>query len=237
MSSHRVKKNKLKKVAIFDIDGTIFRSSLLIELVEALIQEKIFSPRIRKIYLNQYYSWLNRKGLYSDYIEAVIEAFEKNIKGAPYARIQTISKKVIAVHKDRVYCYTRDLVKKLKADDYYLLAISHSPLIIVESFVKELGFNKVYGRMFEFDKSNKFTEKVLYKELIDDKSKILTRVLKKEKLSLKKSVGVGDTDSDISFLKMVDHPICFNPNQKLYRYAKRKGWEIVVERKDVIYKI
>ena len=29
----------MKKVAIFDIDGTVFRSSLLIELTDALIQE------------------------------------------------------------------------------------------------------------------------------------------------------------------------------------------------------
>jgi len=35
---------------------------------------------------------------------------------------------------------------------------------------------------------------------------------------------------------MVDKPIAFNPNSKLYRYAKRAGWKIVVERKDVIYK-
>jgi len=30
---------KKRKVAIFDIDGTIFRSSLLVELLEALIAE------------------------------------------------------------------------------------------------------------------------------------------------------------------------------------------------------
>lgn len=230
-------KIKKQKIAVFDIDGTIFRSSLLIELVEALIQEKIFFPRIRKIYLNQYYNWLNRKGHYSSYIEAVVKAFEKNIKGVSYSKLQAISKKVVAIHKDRVYCYTRDLIKKLKADNYYLLAISHSPLIIVESFAKELGFNKIYGRMFELDKNGKFTKRVLYKELVDDKAKILVRVLKKEKLNLKKSVGVGDTDSDISFLKIVDHPVCFNPNRKLYQYAKRKGWKIIVERKDVIYEI
>ncbi len=47
---------------------------------------------------------------------------------------------------------------------------------------------------------------------------------------------MGDTETDISFLKMVDNPICFNPNKNLYNYAKKKGWEIVVERKDVIYK-
>jgi phosphoserine phosphatase len=76
---------------------------------------------------------------------------------------------------------------------------------------------------------------VLYLELISDKAEILKRAVEKEKLTLKGSVGVGDTESDVAFLKMVERPICFNPNQKLYQYAKRAGWEIVVERKDVVY--
>ena len=75
----------------------------------------------------------------------------------------------------------------------------------------------------------------LHLDLILDKSKILQRAVNKENLTLKHSVGVGDTESDISFLKQVAKPICFNPNRKLYNYAKRKHWSIIVERKDVIY--
>jgi len=36
---------------------------------------------------------------------------------------------------------------------------------------------------------------------------------------------------------MVKRLICFRPNKALYIYAKKVGWEIVVERKDVVYKI
>jgi phosphoserine phosphatase len=50
-------------------------------------------------------------------------------------------------------------------------------------------------------------------------------------------VGVGDTESDISFLELVEKPICFNPNKRLYTYAKRNDWKVVVERKDVIYEL
>ena len=76
---------------------------------------------------------------------------------------------------------------------------------------------------------------MLYLDLIIDKAKVLKRAIEKEKLTLGGSVGVGDTESDIAFLKMVENPICFNPNKKLYQYAKRAGWKVIVERKDVIY--
>ncbi|MEK9176835.1 MAG: hypothetical protein AAB923_00910, partial [Patescibacteria group bacterium] len=51
------------------------------------------------------------------------------------------------------------------------------------------------------------------------------------------SVAVGDTESEIPMLRLVERPIAFNPNRKLFAYAKRRGWEIVVERKDVVYEI
>jgi phosphoserine phosphatase len=61
--------------------------------------------------------------------------------------------------------------------------------------------------------------------------------VEKENLSLRHSIGVGDTESDISFLELVSKPICFNPNEKLYQHAKRLKWAVIVERKDVIYAI
>jgi len=42
---------------------------------------------------------------------------------------------------------------------------------------------------------------------------------------------------NMPMLEIVDNPICFNPNSKLYRHAKRNGWRVVVERKDVVYQL
>jgi HAD superfamily hydrolase (TIGR01490 family) len=228
---------KKNKIAVFDIDGTIFRSSLLIELIEMMIEEKVFSQRVKTSYAHAYKKWFERKGTYEDYINAVVVAFENNIAGVDYRVFNKIAKQVIDVHQNQVYRYTRDLIKTLKKKNYYLLAISHSPKEIVQEFCKQLGFDKVYGRAYEVGNNNKFTARTLQLELISDKAKILKRVLLKENISLADSVGVGDSEGDISLLKLVDQPICFNPNAKLYAKAKRLGWQVVVERKDVIYKI
>ncbi len=226
-----------KKVAIFDIDGTIFRSSLLIELVEELIRAGIFKPRVRRIYARDKVKWLDRKGDYEAYIMSVVAAFRRNIRGVRFSEFDRVAKRVVALHKDRVYRYTRDLVRELKKKNYYVLAISHSPKAAVDAFCRHLGFSKVYGLMYEVDAKGKFTGGMMHEELIFDKAAILLRALEKEYLTLHGSVGVGDTESDIRFLKLVETPICFNPNQKLYRVAKRNGWKVVVERKDVVYKM
>ena len=56
-----------------------------------------------------------------------------------------------------------------------------------------------------------------------NKAATLRRAVLKEGLTLAGSIGVGDTESDIPFLELVEQPICFNPNAKLYAHAKRRN--------------
>ncbi len=227
----------MKKVAIFDIDGTIFRSSLLIEITEALIDAGIFKPSIKKYYAEHYQNWLDRKGSYEKYIDGVVRAFENNIKGVKYEDFLKISKKVLAAKQERTYQYTRDLIKQLQKKNYYLLAISNSPEVIVSNFCKQLGFDKAYGRIYEVNEKGIFTGKILHEKIISDKAKVLQRAVGKENLTIEGSVAVGDTESDIPMFKLVDRPICFNPNRRLHAAAKKYGWKMVVERKDMFYEI
>jgi HAD superfamily hydrolase (TIGR01490 family) len=228
---------KLQKVAIFDVDGTIFRSSLFLELTDALIEEDIFPKKMTAMYDKQYKRWLDRKGSYDDYIMAVVHAYLTHIKGVAYKDFVRVAERVVALRKDRVYRYTRDLVKDLRKRRYYLLAISQSPKIILEGFCKNLGFHKVYGRIYETGPEGKFTGEIGDLHLIANKANIVRRAVEKENLTLKGSVGVGDTEDDIPFLELVEKPICFNPTKELYRHAKRNKWKVVVERKNVIYEL
>lgn len=227
----------MKKVAIFDIDGTIFRSSLLIELTEALIEGNLFPQSARYKFNKSYQDWLDRKGTYDAYINDVVKAFLHHIKKMRREQLVKVSRQVIAFHKNRTYVYTRKLIDELKKKKYYLLAISNSPKEILDEFCSNWGFDKVYGRVYEVGKDGRYTGKILYLDQISDKSKILKRFIEKENFNLADSYGVGDSESDIKFLTFVENPICFNPNSKLYEHGSRAGWKIVVERKDVVYEI
>lgn len=233
---------KPKPIAVFDIDGTVFRSSFLVELIEALIAEGMFPKAVRSHYADAWRRWQARAGsaktgfTYYEFITNVVFAYRKHIAGVRRADLWRVAEKVVAFHKVRLYRFTRDLIRKLKRT-HYLLAVSHSPYEVVAPFAKSIGFNKVYAQVYEVDKSVRFTGRILYEDVIMNKGKILRRAVKKQRLALESSVGVGDTESDIPFLKLVTRPIAFNPSKKLYDYARKHDWEVVVERKDVIYKI
>lgn len=224
-----------RKVAMFDVDGTIFRSSLLIELVEELVHEKIFPENARELYIKQRQKWLDREGDYGAYIEAMVAAFQKHLKGVHYGDVADAAERVVSMRWKQVYCYTRDLLTELREEGYFLLAISHSPKTMLDKFCPRLGFDKVYGTIYEIGPEGRFTGGIIDQHLIANKANVVRRAVEKENLTLKRSIGVGDTESDIPFLELVARPICFNPNAKLYRHARRLGWKVVVERKDVVY--
>jgi HAD superfamily hydrolase (TIGR01490 family) len=226
-----------KKIAFFDIDGTVFRSSLLVELTHALCAQGVFPPAAMAEFRAEEEAWQNREGTYDEYITALIGAFLRHLRGVHYGDFADVGKAVVTENSKRVYRYTRDLLSELKAHDYTVVAISQSPKAILDEFCAGYGFDKVYGRIYELGPQDRFTGRVLDEELIADKAKIVERVVEKGGYDLSLSLAVGDTDGDIPLLGSVEQPICFNPNRRLYDYARAAGWPIVVERKDVVYTI
>lgn len=226
-----------RKLAVFDVDGTIFRASLARSLFYELVERGVFPKRAEREVRPLYESWLNRLGRYDAYIDKLVEVFHKCIRGVKRETLRTLSRKVVAREKMRTYRFTRDLIKELKRKNYFIIAISGSPFEIVRCYNSFLRFNKTYGTVLEVDKNGRYTGNMKYLYSVRDKHILIERVVEKYGLTLKGSVGVGDTEGDITMLKMMDRSIAFNPTSGLYKVAKKTGWEIVVERKDVIYKI
>jgi HAD superfamily phosphoserine phosphatase-like hydrolase len=133
--------------------------------------------------------------------------------------------------------FSEALIKKLRKEGYHLLVISGSPLEIVEEYNKQyLKFDSVYGSVYELDDEGIYTGRAIF-EPSRMKDKIVEQYIKEHKLTLDDSYGIGDTESDGSFLGLVANPIAFNPNQNLKALAEKHGWRIVVEKKDVIYEL
>jgi HAD superfamily hydrolase (TIGR01490 family) len=226
--------------AVFDIDGTFFRSSLLIEVMAAMVKEGLFLPDTPKKYQDAYTRWVTRQGSYHEYIQAVVWAFYSHIPGVKSFDFQDIAKRVVFTERDKVYRFTRELLAECREEERYLLAISLSPKYLVTEFANYYGFDKSYGVMLE-EVDGLFTGRDLSLQLLESKALILRRAVEKENLDLNDSIGVGDTEGDIPILEMVSRPICVNPNRMLYERAKdtphEARWEVRVERKDVVYRI
>lgn len=228
--------NKKTKLAVFDIDGTIFRKNLAFELIDELAWMKIFGKGVRNELVKMYTNWLDHKGVYEDYRKALVSLYSKNIIGLHREDILKASQIVVPFYKDRTYVFTFDLIKRLREENYAIIAISGSPSEIVEEYNKHMKFDAVFGSVYELDANGVYTGNAVF-EPTKDKGQVVRQYLAENNLDLAGSYGVGDTESDVSFLKIVENPIAFNPNENLKKIAEQEGWRIVVEKKDVIYEI
>ncbi|HLC99937.1 MAG TPA: HAD-IB family phosphatase [Patescibacteria group bacterium] len=221
-----------RKLAIFDIDGTIFRSSLVIQMVHRLVENGMFPKEANEEIEQDYLAWLNRKGTYEKYIWQVVKIHLKYIGGCSVKKVEHIADQLIRDQKDRVYRFTRSLIADLRTKNYFLLALSGSPDYIVSAFAQAYHFDGSFGSTYLTNNGVFTGEGVSLK-----KQEVLSVFLREKinEIDPKDWIAVGDTKDDIPTLETVGQPIALNPDQGLAEYAKKKGWRIVVERKDVIY--
>jgi len=223
-----------QKIAVFDIDGTIFRKNLAFELINELAWLGIFRKDIRNTLLKLYTRWLEHKGTYEEYRVALVRLYAENIKGVEKSEIIRASKIVIPFYKDRTYVYTNNLIEKFKKEKYHIIAVSGSPSEIVEEYNRYLKFDAVFGSVYETDDKGIYTGRAIFEPTIH-KGHVVKQYVTENNLTFRDSYGVGDTESDAKFLEIVDHPVAFNPNLNLKKIAEEKKWKIIVEKKDVIY--
>ncbi len=223
-------------LAVFDVDGTLFRRGLLPALTRRLVEEEVFSEGVREELSRDYYAWVERRGSYETYDKLVMELFLRELAGVPVAELRRCATVEVEAHGRRLHMYTRDVTWRLKRAGYYLLAISGSPQEILDLFLEPLGFDRSWGTVLGHDDEGRYTGEVL-KDPFKNKRLVLEEFLENAGVGLEGSVGMGDTLSDVRFLEMVGVPIAFNPNRSLFDVARRWSWPIVVERKDVIYNL
>lgn len=228
-------KGTKRKLAVFDLDGTIFRNSLLIELHWELVKEGVFSRSVLHTLDRYYHNWVNRRGEYEDYLSQVIKLFDRQVVGIPAAVVRHAARRVVRQQKNIVYRFTRDLLQKIKKD-HILIAISGSPVEAVREFTRYWKFDYVLGTEMEIKKGYYTGQKSVVHSL-DKKGSLRTLLQAHGLVKQPLALAVGDTEADVGILELAAKPICFNPNQKLYQIAKKQHWEVVVERKNVIYEM
>jgi HAD superfamily hydrolase (TIGR01490 family) len=228
---------KKNKIAIFDIDGTIFRKNLHFELINELSWMKIFSVEARNKLIEIYDNWLQHEGTYEDYRKALVELYALHIKGCSQKEVFKACQVLIPFHAKRTYIFAEKLIKKLRKEGYHLIAVSGSPIEVVEEYNRHyLKFDNVFGSIYTLDEEKKYTGEAEF-EPSRNKGHVIEQYVYEHKLTFEGSYGVGDTESDISLLHLVENPIAFNPNQNLKAVAEKENWRIVVEKKDVVYEV
>ncbi len=221
---------------MFDIDGTLIRWQLYHGIADALARLGYFDSADFKAVREARMLWKQRthQESFKDYEGRLIAAYDQLLTKLTVSQFNQAADAVFEEYKDQTYTYTRDLIKDLQTKNYLLFAISGSQSEIVAKIASYYGFTDYIGS--EYKKlGNRFTgEKVIAK---GTKHLLLQKLVQAHKATYRGSIAVGDSEGDISMLEQVETPIVFNPNKLLFEQAQKRGWQVVIERKNMIYEL
>jgi len=220
--------------AVFDLDGTLIRWQLYHAVFEQLASRGHIDQVVYSAVVTAEKRWKDRQMDFRSYQMLLINSYDQALHKLDPEQVKEAIENAYLEHRDQIYTYTRDLIAELKKKSYILLAISGSHHEIVELVARHYGFSDWAGTEYH-QKDGRYTG--TYTFPAHKKGETLKKFIEKHGLSTKGSIGVGDSESDIAMLELVERPVIFNPSRGLLEHAQAKGWEIVVERKDVVYQL
>ncbi|MBP9820606.1 HAD family phosphatase [Candidatus Saccharibacteria bacterium] len=222
--------------AVFDIDGTLLRWQFYHAIIHELGKNNLLSKNAHSKIVKARMAWKVRSNpdSFGQYEDVLITNYLKELPNITPTEHKNAEETIYKIYKNQTYTYTLNLIKELKQKNYLIFAISGSPQGIVDIMAKDLGFNGAIGAVLE-QKDGKYTDKITTP--IFDKALAVQKLISTYSLKLYDSIAIGDSKSDIAMLSSVERGIAFNPDSNLYNAALKNGWDIVIERKNVVYQL
>ncbi|KAB3530229.1 HAD family hydrolase [Alkaliphilus serpentinus] len=234
----------MSSIGVFiDIDGTLYRNSLMLEHFQKLLKYEIIDPAIwHSAAKKLFHSWDKRQGDYEDYLLEVAAIYLQSMKGLNRGEINFISNQIIDMKGDRVYRYTRDQILWHKEQGHKIFFVSGSPDYLVEKMAIKYKVTDFKGTQYKVDENDYFTGEIDQMWDSNNKHDAIMEFVEKYNINLEGSYAYGDTNGDFSMLKLVGNPVAINPARELLLNIKSdpqlvKNTLIIIERKDVIYKV
>lgn len=225
-----------RKFAAFDIDGTLFRSGLYREVFYELYKMGVLPNDLTEQTTEKHREWRHRlhDNAFEEFEKIMVHGLDSYLPKLRVVDYEIAVERVIEKKAENVYVYTRNLLRKLQHNGYFTVAISGSQKELVEPFAQRYGFDTWVGQ--EWERGDEyFTGHVT--KTHTDKDKIIERLMESHQLTLTDSYAVGDSNGDVGMLGLVTHPIAFNPTYELFEKAIKRGWKIVIERKNLSYEL
>jgi len=159
----------------------------------------------------------------------IIDAMVSWVKGIPEKSIDDLCTEVFnevlfpSVYKDAI-----SEIKHHKAKNAKVVILSSALATICKQMAENLNIDDIICSGLEV-KNGYITGRPLGHLCFgEEKAVMLKRCCEIFNFSLSEAWYFGDSISDLHALNAIGNPVCVNPDKKLKKVAKRRGWKIVL---------
>lgn len=209
--------------AFFDLDRTLIRRSSVLALAPSFQRRGLISRRdLAKSAFWQVLFVL--RGASAERVRSASEDGMAILKGFSVEEMQhLVGDAMEPVLRPLVYAEPLHLVQQHRARGEKVYIVSATLQEIVEHIARDLGFDGAIGSICEIA-DGVYTGRTLRAAHGGGKAAALRELAETKGIDLGASTAYSDSYTDVPFLEAVGHPVAVNPDRRLRRIARLRGW-------------
>jgi HAD superfamily hydrolase (TIGR01490 family) len=215
-----------RSAAFFDLDRTVLRRSSVLALAPSFRRYGVIS----RLDLVKSAFWQVLFVLRGASAERVRSASEDGMKVLNGFSVEDMNRLVgdamEPVLRPLVYDEPLRLIQRHHERGEPVYIVSATLQEIVQHIADDLGFDGAIGSTCEIV-DGVYTGRSLRATHGENKAAAVRELAAREDLDLAASTAYSDSYSDVPFLEAVGHPVAANPDKKLRRIARERGWPVV----------
>ena len=214
----------MTRLLVSDFDGTLSKRYMSMDFMEYLNAIGLYSPEsyekqnvlleLKKEDKITYEEWCSNWG----------EEWGRGLMGQSVEKIHDEAINFFHDFKHNIHDISYDFVHRFKEKEYVTMLLSVGAYEVVSLAGIHLDFDKFYGTQAK-------SENGIYTGELETRiheplgKEMIVRNIIGSNYDTKKSVGVGDSFSDLGFMKILGNQVALNADEKLSYYANKHGWK------------
>jgi phosphoserine phosphatase len=212
--------------ATFDLDGTVFKMTVLETYTEWLSQQTIFDPMPPEITsAKQVWKNENTEQNYTAHLGQLVRFFIEQVPGKSVSQLDEAARIVANQQRHRRWNVTTAIIDRLRPT-HNVMSVSLMPEWLMGPFTDDLGFVALMGSTY-VARDGLFTDEAHS----IDKATEYAAARNGDTNNL--DIHMGDTVGDSPLFALARRPILFNPSWTLYRQIEGEGLTVVTSHKDL----
>ncbi len=216
----------MKRALFSDNDGTLSKGLSYPAFLACLFQGGVISPRDIWNQINLIYDYKMGFIEYEGMIRAYAGRLAESLQGKDQTEVKDIARFSCQAAKGFVYSSSYEIMEEAKEAGLESVLVSAAPQEIISEVAKDFGIDCGFGTRCGVMEGVYTGELVSKLHLREGKARVVKDYALERDIDLSESIALGDTLQDVDMLELVGNPIALNPDKRLKKYAKEKGWKI-----------
>ena len=218
--------NAKKRVAFFDVDGTLLKSTIVHCYVWMRSSQMPFF--LKHLWLIGFLP----KIVYYLILDSISrtrfnQVFYRNYRDLEVAEMKALSMEIFETYiRPKIFSEAVSQIQEHKEQGTTVALVTGSLDFIVQPIADYLAVDAILAPQL-CEEDGRFTGELTTVPLIgEEKAKAVRGYADQHEISLEESYAYGDSQSDLPMLECVGNPVVVNPGKALRQKALESGWEL-----------